>query len=205
MISSKVFVINDEDEEEKFTDIEKFCDSDSDNNNETQLKSILKPTLSNEDYVNNVKLQINIIKIASIIFISIIAIPFIICDLYFAYNDDSCVEIYPKYIIFMNMKAYLLVSGYYTIGFMFTLICNLQFLSIENKNSNIILMTILSVIINVSKVFLLIWNTIGAFIFWGTLYQVEKCNTIVYNYLFISLIIKLFANFCNIMATKNKK
>jgi hypothetical protein len=200
MISSKVFVINDEDEEEKFTDIEKFCDS-----NESQLKSILKPTLSNEDYVNNVKLQINIIKIASIIFISIIAIPFIICDLYFAYNDESCVEIYTKYIIFMNMNAYLLVSGYYTIGLMCIIICNLQFLSIENKNSNIILMTILSVIINVSKVFLLIWNTIGALIFWGTLYQVEKCNTIVYNYLFISLIIKLFANLFHIFANKNKK
>jgi hypothetical protein len=202
MISSKVFVINNEDEEEKFTDIEKCCDND---NNESQLKSILKPTMSNEDYVNNVKLQINIIKIASIIFISIIVLPFIICDLSFAYNDDSCVEIYPKYIIFMNMKAYLLVSGYYTIGFMFVIICNLQFLSIENKNSNVILMSFLSVIINVSKVFLVIWNTIGAFIFWGTLYQLEKCNTIVYNYLFISLIIKLLANFCNIITTKNKK
>lgn len=203
MISSKVFVINDEDdedEEEKFTDIEKCCD-----NNESQLKSILKPTLSNEDYVNNVKLQINIIKIASIIFISIIAIPFIICDLYFAYNDTSCVEIYPKYIIFINMKAYLLVSGYYTIGLICVIICNLQFLSIENKNSNVIFMSILSVIINVSKVFLVIWNTIGAFIFWGTLYQVEKCNTIVYNYLFISLIIKLFANLFHIFANKNKK
>jgi hypothetical protein len=200
MISSKVFVINNEDEEEKFTDIEKCCDND--NNNESQLKSILKPTLSSE---NNVKLKINIIKIASIIFISIIALPFIICDLSFAYNDDSCVEIYPKYIIFMNMKTYLLVSGYYTIGLMCVIICNLQFLSIENKNSNVIFMSFLSVIINVSKVFLVIWNTIGAFIFWGTLYQVEKCNTIVYNYLFISLIIKLFGNFCNIMATKNKK
>ena len=204
MISSKVFVINNEDEGEKFTDIEKYCDNDN-NNNESQLKSILKPTLSNTDYNNNLKLQINIIKIASIIFIFIISIPFIICDLYFAYNDDSCVEVYPKYIIFMNMKAYLLVSGYYTIGLMCVLICNLQFLSIENKNSNVILMSFLSVIINVSKVFLVIWNTIGAFIFWGTLYQVEKCNTIVYNYLFISLIIKLFANLFHIFANKNKK
>ena len=204
MISSKVFVINNEDEGEKFTDIEKYCDNDN-NNNESQLKSILKPTLSNTDYNNNLKLQINIIKIASIIFIFIISIPFIICDLYFAYNDDSCVEVYPKYIIFMNMKAYLLVSGYYTIGLMCALICNLQFLSIENKNSNVILMSFLSVIINVSKVFLVIWNTIGAFIFWGTLYQVEKCNTIVYNYLFISLIIKLFANLFHIFANKNKK
>ena len=181
MISSKVFVINNEDEGEKFTDIEKYCDNDN-NNNESQLKSILKPTLSNTDYNNNLKLQINIIKIASIIFIFIISIPFIICDLYFAYNDDSCVEVYPKYIIFMNMKAYLLVSGYYTIGLMCALICNLQFLSIENKNSNVICMSILSVIINVSKVFLIIWNTIGAFIFWGTLYNVEKCKTIVYIY-----------------------
>ena len=194
MIFSKVFVINNA-EEEKYDY----------NDNESQLKSILKPTLSNEDYVNNVKLQINIIKIASIIFISIIAIPFIICDLYFAYNDTSCVDIYPKYIIFINMKAYLLVSGYYTIGFMFTLIFNLQFLSIENKSSHVILMTILSVIINVSKVFLVIWNTIGAFIFWGTLYNVEKCKTIVYNYFFVSLVIKLLAILFHIITNKNKK
>jgi hypothetical protein len=203
MISSKVFVINNEDEGEKYTDIEKYCDND--NNNESQLKSILKPTLSNTDYNNNLKLQINIIKIASIIFIFIISIPFIICDLYFAYNDDSCVEVYPKYIIFMNMKAYLLVSGYYTIGLMCALICNLQFLSIENKNSNVICMSILSVIINVSKVFLIIWNTIGAFIFWGTLYNVEKCKTIVYNYLFVSLVIKLLAILFHIITNKNKK
>ena len=204
MISSKVFVINNEDEGEKFTDIEKYCDNDN-NNNESQLKSILKPTLSNTDYNNNLKLQINIIKIASIIFIFIISIPFIICDLYFAYNDDSCVEVYPKYIIFMNMKAYLLVSGYYTIGLMCALICNLQFLSIENKNSNVICMSILSVIINVSKVFLIIWNTIGAFIFWGTLYNVEKCKTIVYNYFFVSLVIKLLAILFHIITNKNKK
>ena len=201
MISSKVFVINNEDEGEKFTDIEKYCDNDN-NNNESQLKSILKPTLSNTDYNNNLKLQINIIKIASIIFIFIISIPFIICDLYFAYNDDSCVEVYPKYIIFMNMKAYLLVSGYYTIGLMCALICNLQFLSIENKNSNVICMSILSVIINVSKVFLIIWNTIGAFIFWGTLYNVEKCKTIVYNYFFVSLVIKLLAILFHIITNK---
>jgi hypothetical protein len=204
MISSKGFVINNEDEGEKFTDIEKCCDNDN-NNNESQLKSILKPTLSNKDYNNNLKLQINIIKIASIIFIFIISIPFIICDLYFAYNDDSCVEVYPKYIIFINMKAYLLVSGYYTIGLMCALICNLQFLSIENKNSNVIFMSILSVIINVSKVFLIIWNTIGAFIFWGTLYHVEKCKTIVYNYLFVSLVIKLLAILFHIITNKNKK
>ena len=204
MISSKVFVINNEDEGEKFTDIEKYCDNDN-NNNESQLKSILKPTLSNTDYNNNLKLQINIIKIASIIFIFIISIPFIICDLYFAYNDDSCVEVYPKYIIFMNMKAYLLVSGYYTIGLMCALICNLQFLSIENKISNVICMSILSVIINVSKVFLIIWNTIGAFIFWGTLYNVEKCKTIVYNYFFVSLVIKLLAILFHIITNKNKK
>ena len=201
MISSKVFVINNEDEGEKFTDIEKCCDNDN-NNNESQLKSILKPTLSNKDYNNNLKLQINIIKIASIIFIFIISIPFIICDLYFAYNDDSCIEIYPKYIIFMNMKAYLLISGYYTIGFMCVIICNLQFLSIENKNSNVIFMSILSVIINVSKVFLIIWNTIGAFIFWGTLYHLEKCKTIVYNYFFVSLVIKLLAILFHIITNK---
>ena len=201
MISSKVFVINNEDEGEKFTDIEKCCDNDN-NDNESQLKSILKPTLSNKDYNNNLKLQINIIKIASIIFIFIISIPFIICDLYFAYNDDSCIEIYPKYIIFMNMKAYLLVSGYYTIGLMCVLICNLQFLSIENKNSNVIFMSILSVIINVSKVFLIIWNTIGAFIFWGTLYHLEKCKTIVYNYFFVSLVIKLLAILFHIITNK---
>ena len=105
----------------------------------------------------------------------------------------------------MNMKAYLLVSGYYTIGLMCALICNLQFLSIENKISNVICMSILSVIINVSKVFLIIWNTIGAFIFWGTLYHVEKCKTIVYNYFFVSLVIKLLAILFHIITNKNKK
>ena len=190
---------------------EKFIDDDQNNNMENglvnnsipELKSILKKT-SREIESNN-KIKTFILQFIGILFAALFVSPFIICDLVFGYNDDSCVNIYPENMSFMNMKIYLLVSGYLAIGAISCIIINLYFAADDNVGENIILVAFLSIVLHISQVFFVIWNILGAVIFGGTLNKHNYCSKSINTYLFVSLIMKLFANFCNIMATKDKK
>jgi hypothetical protein len=173
------------------------------NNNIPELKSILKKT-SREIESDN-KIKTFILQFISILFAALFVSPFIICDLVFGYNDDSCVDIYPQNMSFMNMKIYLLVSGYLAIGLLTCIIINLYFAADDNIGNNIILVAFLSIVLYISQVFFIIWNILGAVIFWGILNKHNYCSKSINTYLFVSLIIKLFANFCNIMANKDKK
>ena len=103
------------------------------------------------------------------------------------------------------MKIYLLVSGYLAIGLLSCIIINLYFAADDNIGENIILVAFLSIVLHISQVFFVIWNVLGAVIFWGTLNKHNYCSKSINTYLFVSLIMKLFANFCNIMANKDKK
>ena len=173
------------------------------NSNITDLKGILKNTSREKERDNKIKSFI--LQFISILFVALFVSPFVICDLVFGYKDDSCVDIYPENMSFMNMKIYLLVSGYLAIGLLSCIIINLYFASDDNIRNNILLVAFLSIILHISQVFFIIWNILGAVIFWGTLNKHNYCSKSINSYLFVSLIMKLFANFCNIMATKDKK
>lgn len=167
-----------------------------------EFKGILKN--KNRYIENDDKFQMNVINVCIIFIAAIFVLPFIICDLVFGYNDDSCVDIYPENLSFMNMKIYLLVSGYFVISMLTIIIINC-FIANGNDGDNIVSIAILSILFHISRVFLVIWNIIGAVIFWGTLNKQDLCSKSVNAYLFVSLIIKLFGNFCNIMMSNNKK
>ena len=197
-------------EEEKFIDdvpnnntVENLenglVNNNNDKNNIPEVKSILKKTSRDN------KIKAFILQFISILFVALFVSPFVICDLVFGYNDDSCVDIYPENMSFINMKIYLLVSGYLAIGLLSCIIVNLYFASDDNIGNNIILVAFLSIVLYISQVFFIIWNILGAVIFWGTLNKQNYCSKSINTYLFVSLIMKLFANFCNIMATKDKK
>lgn len=184
-------------EEEKFTDIE-HCDA-----TDATTKSIIKNTRSSQELDADNETKIRIVKIVAMLFITIFASPFIICDLIFGYSDDICIDTYPENLNLVNMKTYLLVSSYYTIGFLTTIYINLCFIS-ENNDTNVILFSFLSIVKKLSQVFLVIWNIIGAIVFWGTLEQGDLCSKNINTYLFVSLIIKLLVNFYNIFSIKKK-
>ena len=201
-------------EEEKFIDdvpnnntVENLenglVNNNNDKNNIPEVKSILKKT--NREIERDNKIKAFILQFISILFVALFVSPFVICDLVFGYNDDSCVDIYPENMSFINMKIYLLVSGYLAIGLLSCIIINLYFASDDNIGNNIILVAFLSIVLYISQVFFVIWNILGAVIFWGTLNKHNYCSKSINTYLFVSLIMKLFANFCNIMATKDKK
>ena len=167
-----------------------------------EFKGILKN--KNQAIENDAKYQMNVINVFIIFIAAIFVSPFIICDLIFGYNDDSCVDVYPENISFMSMKIYLLVSGYFAISMLTIIIINC-FIANGNEGDNIVSIAILSIIFHISRVFLVIWNIIGAIIFWGTLNKQNLCSKSVNTYLFVSLIIKLFGNFCNVMMNNSKK
>ena len=192
-------------EEEKFMEdvpINNMENGVSDKNYIPELKSILKTTHNSE---SDNKIKAFILQFISILFVALFVSPFVICDLVFGYKDDSCVDIYPENMSFMNMKIYLLVSGYLAIGVLSCIIINLYFAADDNIGNNILLVAFLSIILHISQVFFVIWNILGAVIFWGTLNKHNYCSKSINTYLFVSLIMKLFANFCNIMANKDKK
>ena len=204
--NTKLITIVVSNEEEKFIDdVSNLENGLSDKNNISipEFKGILKNT-SREIESNN-KIKTFILQFISILFVALFVSPFIICDLVFGYNDDSCVDIYPENMIFINMKIYLLVSGYLAIGLLSCIIINLYFAADDNIGENIILFAFLSIVLHISQVFFVIWNVLGAVIFWGTLNKHNYCSKSINTYLFVSLIMKLFANFCNIMANKDKK
>ena len=187
-------------EEDKFTDIEQCCNTEIIN---PDTKGIIKNMKSSQELDTDNETKIRIVKIIAILFISKFASPFIICDLIFGYSDDSCIDIYPENLNLVNMKTYLLLSGYYTIGFLTIIFINLCCIS-ENNDTTVILFSFLSIMKNISQVFLVIWNIIGSIIFWGTLNQHEMCSKNTNTYLFVSLIIKLLVNFYNIFSNKKK-
>jgi hypothetical protein len=168
-----------------------------------EFKGILKKT--NYDIEKDDKMKSIIGHLIAILIVVILVSPFVICDLVFGYSDDSCVDIYPENMGFMNMKIYLLVSGYLVIGLLLCIITNLCFVAKDNTGDNIVLVAFLSIVIHISQVFFVIWNILGGIIFWGTLNKRNLCSKSTNNYLFLSLIIKLFVNFYNIMSSNNKK
>ena len=201
--NTKLVTIVVSNEEEKFIDDVPNLENGLVNNNIPEIKGILKRT--NREIENDNKIKAIILKFISIICVALLISPFIICDLVFGYTDDSCVDIYPENMSFMNMKIYLLVSGYLAIGLLCCIVTNLYLISNDDVAENIISVALLSIILYVSQVFFVIWNILGSVVFWSTLNKDNYCSKSINTYLFVSLIMKLFANFCNIMATKEKK
>lgn len=132
-------------------------------------------------------------NIEFLLFCMFASVPLIICDMYYAYTDDTCVQEHVDGLS-INLKDYLLVCGWYgacsfvilSIGFCF---CDLQSI-INQKDKAYKVGNILG------KIFLTIWNILGAVIFWK-LMDTSDCSDSIYNYVFISLIIKLVSTAVN--------
>ena len=167
----------------------------------SELKGILyRPTQNNEDTEV-------VIKMALSIFIIIIALPFITCDIHYAYNDNSCVKEYPNKIN-INLKMYLLLSGYMLLSKIIIVIFGM--FSVSQRYSdfiNVSVIVLLGLLMVAYELFNVIWNIIGAIIFWGNIYKNNNCDDDVSTYIFVSLIIKLIINFIFIINLKknNKK
>ena len=115
-----------------------------------------------------------------IICMLILSSPFIIADLYFAYNDISCQNInVPK--LNLTIGLWLKIDGY--ILLVWTCI-------VFHTQINMLIINKRFIIINyIVKLFCSAWSIIGAIMFWGKLEPSNMCNTVFSNYLWARLII----------------
>lgn len=146
----------------------------------------------------------HIAKLCAVIITIIICAPIILFDLIYAYTDKSCVDIYPNKLD-INMKTYLLVCGYLGIANLIIVISVVLFSFNKDQTINTIIYTISVFVELLIKIFIQIWNIIGAIIFWGTLYHSNDCSKTTYNYLFVTIIIKLVLIRLNFKYKNNKK
>jgi hypothetical protein len=187
-------------EDEMFSyDIENN-DNEPNNKNEPQ-ESLIPPksilyTVKDDDNITFV-----IIKIVVILFMICFVLPFVIVDMYFAYNDKSCVNLYPNKLK-ISLSIYLQVNSYMMITFMIiqTLVI---FKKINIYKYNEIIQTIFILLIFVFRIVICGWNIIGALIFWGYVAEKGDCSVIIYNYLFASFVIRILVIALLIANTKN--
>ena len=153
--------------------------------NPHRLKSILKRTSVEQDNDIARKIVIYSVWIVNLI----ICLPIIICDLYFAYTDETCVNEYPANID-INMKQYLIVSAITSFVIINAYMLLINSFAKEEYTDNFCCVILAFVFIGLLGIFALIWNILGAVIFWGSIYGEGHCSRKVSTYLFVSLIIK---------------
>jgi hypothetical protein len=153
-----------------------------------ELKSILKKPYKERPYA------VHIIKYMISFVTFLLCFPIVICDMYYGYSKDSCVEEYPVKLN-INMKIYLVVGAYANMLIMVLVICSISCLSRRNsKSMQLYMVTVPKLIVTYGSLFLLAWNIIGSVIFWGMLYNKNLCSSNISTYLFVTLVVKLVCN-----------
>jgi len=152
------------------------------------LRGILKKP---DDQFNNIQAEKIIAKICISLLVIIIMLPFIICDLYFGFTDNSCSREQPNELA-ISIRLYLIVSGFVNISATIIILTGLNFIDTEKlTNSGICALCCGTIGLSCIIIFNTIWNILGAVVFWGYIYGNGNCNKNFSTYVFISLIIKL--------------
>jgi hypothetical protein len=161
-----------------------------------ELKSILKKPYKERPYA------VHIIKYMISFVTFLLCFPIVICDMYYGYSKDSCVEEYPAKLN-INMKIYLVVGAYTNLLIMVLVICSISCLSRRNSRTmHLYMVTVPKLIVTYGSLFLLAWNIIGSVIFWGMLYNKNLCSSNISTYLFVTLVVKLV---CNLTVLSSRK
>ena len=129
--------------------------------------------------------------------------PFIICDLYYAYTDNSCVH-NPTKKSMVDLYTYLLVSGYYGLCSLAIVVCGMMAIDIEKERDNELGNMLFLLITYISTLFSTSWIVVGAVVFWNEVDN-STCDKPIYNYLYASIIIKLICCFLSWNSSNEKK
>ena len=168
-------------------------------NNETtdeticNIHSILKKQLSIDETTQQ-QYEINTIarRVTVILFI-LVYIPVIICNLYFANTNNSCITLTTKSFN-ISLYDYLYVDAGSSIAL-------LSFITIDvlyDKDEIYLIKQIYDMFIICYKIFTFIWLLIGGFIFW-VLIDNKLCDHNLYYYMYIILIIKIIIQLINMV------
>ncbi len=118
-----------------------------------------------------------------VVCLMIITLPFIICDLYFGFSHQPCVNI--KFNNFeMNFKTWLLTCGFMNISYILYLL-----IAVLQKEIVAECMTIMGKIL--MGLFSVVWTIIGAVLFWRYIEPNNLCDKSLTTYLWVRLIFGL--------------
>lgn len=174
-------------------DIESQNETKENITNELQvsLKGILKKR--DEQILNNIEVKKKIFRMCLGLLILVIMSPIIVCDLYFGFTDSSCSREQPDELA-ISLKLYLIVSGFVGLSAMIVILTGITCFDLNKISDTGILFVCCGSLGLISAViFNIIWNILGAVVFWGYIYGNGNCNRTFTTYVFVSLIIKFVA------------
>jgi hypothetical protein len=167
--------------------------STNNNTNSSEIKGILKKPEpeSGENILLCVKTVMFTILLA-------FTLPFIVCNLYYAYNDDSCVTINPDN-FGVNLQTYLAVDGIILAVALFVIMLSAYCFVKEGPNDDHCCLYTFG---KFATIFGMAWTIIGSVIFWKFIDN-KRCDGPVYNYVSAQLVIKIVCYFFRIMSNIN--
>ena len=180
--------------------IPKLPNNNKENKNEV-LESLIQPKSILYKVKDNDDITMVIIKTVVTLFIICFILPFIFIDLYIAYTDKTCVNDYPPKLK-INLSLYLQINSYILI-IVLSLYISMIYKKIQLFSCDEIMKTIFYLFMYVSRIIIFGWNILGAILFWGYIAENSNCSLVVYNYLYITFIIRLLIITVLISNTKN--
>jgi hypothetical protein len=149
-------------------------------------KSILKQ----DQYASETHIVKTLYRSCIYIFVILSIFPLTICDLYFGYNDTTCIHLKAGKLL-VNLSTILKVDGILNIIFFITISFILCIINDIRKIKNKYL--ILNFIFKVISMFHIAWSVLGSVIFWG-LIDNNKCDVFIYNYIYAKFILVFIIN-----------
>lgn len=118
----------------------------------------------------------------------IVALPFIVCDLYFGYQQNFCTLIPANDAgISITLSTWLLVYGYFalTMLLLFLMACARVCCNLEAAH----LLIWYALLDQLASLFRFCWMIVGAIMFWGYLYPKNLCNDSTGGYMYTRLVL----------------
>ena len=160
----------------------------------THLHSILKKHIRESDEINENAERNKITRCITCGIFMLFYLPTIICNLYYASNDKSCItNTNPDFKL--NLYDFLYVDAWASITIMFIIVIDVLY---NNNNKNNILEQLYNIFIHCYSAFLFIWTIMGCIIF-VLLLDTQSCASSIYKYVFALLIIKCIIQVFNVI------
>jgi hypothetical protein len=162
----------------------------------THLHSILKKHMRETDELNEKAEQNKIARRITCGIFMLFYLPTIICNLYYSSTDNSCINnTNPDFKL--NLYDFLYVDAWSSITVIFVIIIDVLYNN-NNNNKNNILEQLYNVFIHCYSAFIFIWTIMGCIIFM-LLLDTQSCESSIYKYVFVLLIIKCIMQVFNVM------
>ena len=136
--------------------------------------------------------------------LGVLALPFIVCDLYYAYTDTTCVDLpITNYSISFPLGMWLKVNGYLALTMIVVLILIAVLICCTEKA--LLLFIGYLFLTFIVSLFNIAWLIVGAVMFWGYLYPNSLCQSSVTGYVFARLILGCISVFINLFTARRQQ